>query len=35
MEEISNLNATLAKKNTEINFLTACDRRQLEEHEQS
>lgn len=29
MEEINSLNATLAKKNTEINFLTACDRRQL------
>ena len=29
MEEINNLNATLVKKNEEINFLTACDKRQL------
>ena len=35
MEEINNLNATLAKKNEEINFLTACDKRQLEDHENS
>lgn len=33
MEEINDLNATLAKKNEEIKFLTACDRRQLEDHE--
>lgn len=35
MEEINNLNATLVKKNEEINFLTACDKRQLEDHENS
>ena len=33
MEEINNLNNTLAKKNEEINFLTACDKKQLEDHE--
>ena len=35
MEEINNLNATLVKKNEEINFLTACDKLQLEDHENS
>ena len=35
MEEIKDLNATLVKKNQEINFLTACDKRQLEDHEHS
>lgn len=34
-EEVHNLNETLRKKNDEINFLTACDRRQLEDHENS
>jgi len=33
LEEINNLNLTLVKKNEEINFLTACDKRQLEDHE--
>ena len=33
MEEINNLNTTLAKKNDEINFLTECDKKQLEDHE--
>ncbi len=35
MQEINNLNATLAKKNQEIKFLIACDKRQLEDHEHS
>lgn len=35
MEEINNLNTTLVKKNEEINFLIACDKRQLEDHENS
>jgi type I site-specific restriction endonuclease len=35
VEEINNLNETLRKKNDEINFLTTCDRRQLEDHENS
>lgn len=35
MEEINDLNATLTKKNQQINFLTACDKRQLEDHEQA
>ena len=35
MDEVSNLNATLAKKNEEINFLITCDKRQLEDHENS
>lgn len=35
MEEINNLNNTLAKKNEEINFLTECDKKQLEDHENS
>ena len=35
MEEINNLNETLAKKNKEINFLIACDKKQLEDHENS
>lgn len=33
MEEINNLNNTVAKKNEEINFLTECDKKQLEDHE--
>lgn len=35
IEEINNLNATLVKKNEQINFLTTCDKRQLEDHENS
>jgi len=33
MEEINNLNSSLAKKNEEINFLIECDKKQLEAHE--
>ena len=33
MEEVKNLNNTLTKKNEEINFLTECDKKQLEDHE--
>ncbi len=33
VEEINNLNITLTKKNEEIRFLIACDKRQLEDHE--
>jgi hypothetical protein len=29
VEEINNLNATLTKKNQEIQFLIACDKKQL------
>ena len=35
LEEINNLNTTLVKKNEQINFLNACDKRQLEDHENS
>ena len=33
MEEIKNLNQTVAQKDAEINFLLACDKRQIEENE--
>jgi len=33
MEEINNLNSSLAKTNEEINFLIECDKKQLEAHE--
>jgi chromosome segregation ATPase len=35
MDEITNLNITLTKKNEEINFLTDCDKKQLEDHKNS